>query len=221
MGKVHSSKGVLTPVSDQLLSEVEIICRLAKATIPEKEIAWNVFKSDYNIIRSKIEAVIPGFDNYNKRVEEDGFYLPNVAREGKFIAGKANFTIADASMTAAGKGEYIMMTVRSHDQFNTTIYGLDDRYRGIYQGRKIVLMHPDDIQEAGLKSNDIVDLSSDYDKVRTVTGFTVVAYNIPKSCIGTYFPEANPLIPISEVAEQSNTPVSKGIIVKLSPVKNL
>jgi len=171
------------------------------------------------LIREAIEKTIPGFDNYNERVRQDGgFYLPNGAREGDFktATGKANFTINKREIHTLNKGEFLMMTTRSHDQFNTTIYGLDDRYRGIKNGRRIVMMNGSNMKEMGLKTGDFVDLSSHYDKVtRTAPHFMVVKYDIPQDCIGTYFPEANPLVPWNQYARKSETPISKSVVVRV------
>jgi molybdopterin-dependent oxidoreductase alpha subunit len=224
MSVVHSSRGNLTPVSDQLLSEPVIVCRLAKAVLgPDSGIDWDRYARHYDHIRDDIEKTIPGFDNYNHRVRiPGGFYLPNAARLGKFntFTGKANFSVADIRETRLEPDEYIMMTIRSHDQFNTTIYGLDDRYRGILNERRVILMNPADIAQAGLHDGDVVDLFNYFDGVeRVARRFIVVAYDIPERCTATYFPEANVLVPINSTAEKSNTPTSKMVVIKIFPSK--
>lgn len=220
MGVVHQSRGGLKPASEHLLSEPAIVAHLAKAALRDSKTDWRSLVEDYDRVRDAIEKTIPGFENYNERVRKPGgFYLPNGARDGNFktATGKANFSINEVADHNLSAGEYLMMTVRSHDQFNTTIYGLDDRYRGIYNGRRIVMMHPDDMEAAGVKEGDFVDLSSNYDGVeRLAPKFYVVAYDIPRRCIGTYFPEANPLIPFDKYAKRSETPISKSVVVRIA-----
>jgi len=222
MGIVHQSKGTLKPVSDKLLSEPEIVCRLANAALGTKsKIDWNRMLEHYDNIRDEIEKVIPGFENYNKRVRNNGgFYLPNSARDGNFntLSGKAMFTVSAIPKLELADDEYLMMTIRSHDQFNTTIYGLDDRYRGIINGRRVILMNKADIKNAGLKHNDTVNLATYYDKERIAENFKIVEYDIKERCAATYFPEANPIIPFTETARKSNTPVSKSIVIKIIKV---
>ena len=219
MGVVHQSRGGLKPASEHLLSEPKIVANLAKATLKNSKTNWDALVENYDHIRDAIQNTIPGFENYNERVRKPGgFYLTNGAREGNFktATGKANFTVNKISDVELAKGEYLMTTVRSHDQFNTTIYGLDDRYRGIYNGRRIVMMHPDDMTAANLKEGDFVDLSSHYDGVdRFAPKFYVVAYDIPRKCLGTYFPEANPLVPFDKYAKRSETPISKSVVVRV------
>lgn len=224
MGVVSASKGVLEPCSPHLKSEVAIICDLAdkiQSTIPNPQsyINWLDLKTDYDKIRVLIEKVIRGFDDFNKKIRRpEGFYLPNGAREQKFntTSGKAHFTINDTSKLQIKQGEYVMMTIRSHDQYNTTIYGLDDRYRGIFNERRIVLMNEKDMNTEGVKLQDIVDLYSDYQGViRTADRFIVIPYDIPQGNIATYFPEANTLIPVNEYADKSFTPISKSVIVRI------
>jgi len=219
MGVVQSSKGILHPVSNHLLSEPAIVCRLAKATIKHTKVDWNAYEQNYDAIRDDLERTIPGFDQYNKRVREPGgFYLPNAPRAGKFNTsdGKARFNIATPAFTELQPGELMMMTIRSHDQFNTTIYGLNDRYRGVFNERRVIFLNMDDIEQQNLKPNDIVDLYNDYGSVRRIAHrFIVVPYPIPAGCAATYFPETNVLIPIDNVAKKSNTPVSKLVLIRL------
>jgi molybdopterin-dependent oxidoreductase alpha subunit len=182
-------------------------------------IDWAVLAGDYDRIRDLIEQCIPGFEHYNDRVRQPGgFYLPNGPREQHFPTadGKAHFTVNEVSDIQLNAGEYLMMTIRSHDQFNTTIYGLDDRYRGIYHERRVVLMHEKDLADAGLKPFDTVDLISEYKGVRReARRFIAVPFDIPRHCVATYFPEANTLVPVDEFARKSNTPVSKSVVIRL------
>ncbi len=220
MGVVHSSKGNLPPVSAHLRSEPVIVCSLAEAVLGKNTgIAWDVYAQQYDAIRAAIEQTIPGFENYNQRVREPGgFYLPNASRIGKFNTRnqKANFNLADVPQHHLAADEYRMMTIRSHDQFNTTIYGLDDRYRGISQERRVVLMNAQDIAAAQLQAGQWVDLCNYHeDTERIAHQFIIVEYDIPVQCVATYFPEANVLVPINSTAEKSNTPTSKMVIVKI------
>ncbi|HEY8954886.1 FdhF/YdeP family oxidoreductase, partial [Chitinophaga sp.] len=220
MGVIQMSKGNLQPVSTHLKSEPVIICELAMALLGENSpVPWADYTKHYDLIRNDIEKVIPGFDSYNKRVRHPGgFYLPNGAREGQFntYSGKANFNIAEVVTAPLAIDEYMMMTIRSHDQFNTTIYGLDDRYRGIYHERRVILMHPADIAAAGFHPGDVVDLYNYHgNKERVAYGFIIVSYHIPERCTATYFPETNVLVPVDSVADKSNTPTSKLVIIKI------
>jgi anaerobic selenocysteine-containing dehydrogenase len=223
MGVVHQSQGVLKPVSGTLLSEPSIIAGIAKATAKTKDMLdWDKLVSNYDHIRNLIEQVIDGFENYNLRVrQENGFYLPNGARDGIFNTAnkKANFTINPYKPIVLAEEEYMMMTIRSHDQFNTTIYGLNDRYRGIYNERRVILMNEEDIKGAGLVNYQVVNLHNYFGGVHRQTDrFIILPYNIPKKCTATYFPEANPLVPIDSVADVSNTPTSKSVIITIEPV---
>ncbi|MGV3504526.1 MAG: FdhF/YdeP family oxidoreductase [Adhaeribacter sp.] len=220
MGVVQSSQGNLQPVSEALLSEPAIVCRLAKATLGSRsKVNWAKYEAGYDAIRDDIERVIPGFDDYNRRVRQPGgFYLPNCNRDGSFdtASGKAEFNIAVFKPPVLQPDELVMMTIRSHDQFNTTIYGLDDRYRGIYQERRVILMNQQDLDRRGLQEGEVVDLVNDHDGVERIAHqFIVVPYPIPPGCTATYFPEANVLVPITSVAEKSNTPTSKWVILKI------
>ncbi|MDG1766414.1 MAG: FdhF/YdeP family oxidoreductase [Flavobacteriales bacterium] len=215
MGVVHRSKGSFAPASEALKSEVRIVCELSSALFPEEKEQWMNWARDYNLVRDEIEATIPGFTDFNRRVRiSGGFDLPNVAREGLFIEGKAKFTVNALPDYHLSEGQLIMMTIRSHDQYNTTIYGLDDRYRGIYNERRVILMHRDDMKERGLQTKDIVSIYSDFlGERRSVHEFIVVDFDIAKGCCATYFPEANALVPLKSVAKKSNTPASKFIEV--------
>jgi molybdopterin-dependent oxidoreductase alpha subunit len=220
MGIIQASRGILEPVSDQLLSETRIICKIANKTLSNRtKINWELYMYHYDHIRDDIARVIPGCENYNHKVRRPGgFYLPNGAREGTFntTTGKAMFNVAEASAPIPGLDEYLMMTIRSHDQFNTTIYGLEDRYRGIHNERRVLFMNIQDILKAGMSSGQVVDLYNEHGGVERVAHtFVLVAYDIPQRCIATYFPEANVLVPIGAVAERSNTPVYKTVVVKI------
>jgi anaerobic selenocysteine-containing dehydrogenase len=217
MGIVHASRGSLTPASKHLLSEPSIVANLATATLKNSNTNWNHFIEDYDRIREAIQNTIPGFDDYNRRIRNDGgFYLPNGARDGDFKTktGKANFTNNPVPKHELKEGEFTMMTIRTHDQFNTTIYGLDDRYRGIYNGRRIVMMNIEDIKDANLKAGDFIDLYNHHEGVeRIAPHFMIVEYDIPQKCMATYFPEANILVPINQYAHKSKTPASKQVLV--------
>lgn len=220
MGVVHASSGHLAPLSKSLLSEPAIVAGMAKASLSNTTLDWFELIKDYDRIRDKIEATIPGFDNYNNRVrEKGGFYLSNTARNKDFSStqtGKANFTINTISDIVLQKNQFIMMTIRTHDQYNTTIYGLDDRYRGVINERRVIFMNPTDMKEQGLEKLDTVDLISHFNQEeRIAKSFLVIPYSIPKQCTATYFPEANVLVPLQSKARISNTPTSKTIIITI------
>jgi len=216
---VHGSRGHLPPASDDLLSEPEIVSRLARASLKETKTPWRELATDYDLIRQRIERVIPGFENFNERVAAPrGFRLPNDARERtwKTASGKAEFTVHTIPDLSMAPGRLRMMTMRSHDQYNTTIYGLDDRYRGIKGERNVVFMHPDDILERDLRDGEWVDLVSEYRGVeRRANRFRVTEYEIPRGSCATYFPEANSLVPLESKAAKSNTPASKSVVVRV------
>jgi molybdopterin-dependent oxidoreductase alpha subunit len=223
MGVVQLSKGVLHPVSDQLLSEPVIVCRLAKATLGNRSpINWDNYLQHYDQIREDIERTIPGFGDYNKRLRDPGgFYLPNCNRDGAFntTSKKAHFNIAPIHTIHLHEDDLLMMTIRSHDQFNTTIYGLNDRYRGIYKERRVILMNQGDMDRRNLKQGDVVDIYNHHGGVERVAHkFIVVPYPIPPTCAATYFPETNVLVPVNNVAKKSNTPVSKAVIISVKKV---
>jgi molybdopterin-dependent oxidoreductase alpha subunit len=220
MGVVQTSRGNLEPASEHLLSEPSIVARLARATLGDRTtVGWEALAADYDLIRERIERVVPGFDDYNRRVRDPaGFYLPNLARERKFktASGRAEFTVHPLPRLELKPGEFLMMTVRSHDQFNTTIYSADDRYRGVSGGRRVVFLNPDDVRDAGLAEGDWVDLVSHFEgEERVARRFQIVPYPIPRRCAATYFPEANVLVPLAHVAERSNTPASKSVVVTI------
>jgi molybdopterin-dependent oxidoreductase alpha subunit len=220
MGVVQMSRGVLEPASPHLLSEPAIVSRLARATLGARgTVDWDWLVADYDRIRDAIERVIPGFDRYNTRVRgPGGFYLPNKARDRTFLtaSGKATFTLHPLPTADLGPGQLMLTTVRSHDQFNTTIYGLNDRYRGIRGGRRVLFMNAEDMRERGLDDGAVVDITSHYDgERRHARRFRVVEYDVPLGCAAAYFPEANVLVAAGSVAEKSNTPASKSIVVSV------
>ncbi len=220
MGVVQSSRGNLRPASEELLSEVAIVARLAAATLGARGgVDWAAMSGDYDLIRASIERTIPGFDDYNRRVREaGGFYLPNLARDRDFktASGKAEFTVHEIPRHELKAGQFLMMTIRSHDQFNTTVYSFDDRYRGVSGGRRVVFLNPEDVRAANLVAGQTVDLVSHFEgEERIARNFSVVPYPIPPRCAATYFPEANVLVPVGHVAELSNTPASKSVVISL------
>jgi molybdopterin-dependent oxidoreductase alpha subunit len=224
MGVVQLSKGVLPPCSDRLRSEPAIVAGLARATLGDRsKVNWEAMVGNYNHIRDAIAQVVPGCEDYNRRVRQTaGFYLPNPARERQFPtpSGKARFSTTGTPRWELSEGQYLMMTIRSHDQFNTTIYGLDDRYRGVYRERRVVFVNAEDLRSAGLSKGQQVHLRSQYDGMtRLARYFVVVPYDIPSGCVATYYPEANVLVPISRYAEGSKTPISKSVIVEIIPVE--
>ena len=220
MGKVHKSEGHLNPASDVLMSEPEIVAHIADKTLRKKvNVDWLTLATDYTLIRDKIGNVIHGFNNYNKRVEDSGFYLPNHSRTGDFSnmpEGRARFSVCALPKHSLTEDQFILMTMRSHDQFNTTIYGMHDRYRGVYNERRVVFMNPKDMEKNQFQKLDLIDLESEYDGIkRKAEKFYVVPYNIPQQNLAAYFPEMNVLVPINHFADQSNTPISKSIIVSV------
>jgi molybdopterin-dependent oxidoreductase alpha subunit len=223
MGVVQMSHGRMKPASPELLSEPEIVARLARATLGGRSrVRWSWLAQDYDRIRDLISRVIPGTEGYNERVRRPGgFYLPNGPRDGSFATptGKARFTVHALPRHELRKGELLMMTVRSHDQYNTTIYGLEDRYRGVKGDRRVVLVNRDDLRELGLVDGQSVDITSHFQgETRTARRFVALAYDIPRGCACTYFPEANALVPARHVAQGSNTPASKSVVITLRGV---
>lgn len=220
MGVVHRTKGSIAPASAHLKSEVSIVCGIARLLIGETAaLQWSMWEHDYDKIREQIEAVIPGFDDFNRRVRNpQGFLLPNGARERQFNTpnAKANFSVNELPPVDPQEARFVMMTIRSHDQYNTTIYGLDDRYRGVINERRVVLMNKEDMQQLGIKERELVDLESIFKgERRHAPSFHAVPYNIPRFCVATYFPEANPLVPLKSTAKWSNTPSSKFVEVNI------
>ncbi|MCU1535868.1 MAG: FdhF/YdeP family oxidoreductase, partial [Humibacillus sp.] len=232
MSAVHASQGPLSPAGPLLRSEVDIVCTLAEATLGRQgaavegapDIPWASFRDDYAVIRRSIALVVPGCEAYDERVDEPGgFVLPHPPRDARVFptsgegAGRALFSAVPLSVVEVPEGRLLLQTFRSHDQFNTTIYGLDDRYRGVKNGRRVVFVNPDDIRHLGWSEGDLVDLVSEWEdgSERTAPGFRVVAYEQPVGCAAAYYPETNPLVPLDSKAEGSNTPTSKSVVVRL------
>lgn len=220
MGQVRQSKGLLRPASDDLMSEPEIIAGIADAYFKgEHAVPWKAMGEDYALIREKIDKVAKGFKATGERSRGSGYYLPNNVRERNFSmlpGGKAQFTLNALPDHHLAADEYMLMTIRSHDQFNTTVYGLDDRYRGVYGDRRVLFMNPGDMEKAGLRRSQVVDLSSTYDGVvRKAHKFKIVPYNIPPGNLAAYFPETNVLVPFNHFADRSKTPISKSIKVRV------
>ncbi len=222
MGVVQSSEGKLKPSSDHLLSEPDLVARLAEATLGDVgKIRWRWLVEDYDRLRTWIEAVVPGFEDFNTRVRQPGgFYLPNAAKERVWNTpnAKANFSSAPLDAFRAAAGRFLLQTLRSHDQFNTTVYGLDDRYRGISGMRDIVFLNPEDLAELDVKPGGRIDVTSHWsDGERHLKAFRAIPYDMPRGMAAAYFPEANVLVPAGHVAEGSNTPASKSIEVSITP----
>ncbi|HQU84217.1 MAG TPA: molybdopterin dinucleotide binding domain-containing protein, partial [Pyrinomonadaceae bacterium] len=222
MLNVQMSKGILEPASEHLRSEVWIVGKMAQAVLKNKlTVDWERMTNDYDAIRERISRVVAGCENYNVRVRKDGgFYMPNPPHEGKFPtkSGKAQFTVSNFENIDLNDGELLMTTIRAHDQFNTTVYDDHDRYRGIKGSRRVILMNKDDIIKRNLKQGEVVDITSFFaGETRRAESFIVVEYPIPKDCCATYFPEANPLIPLKSYAEKSKCPTSKLTIVTVAP----
>ena len=249
MSVVHASRGHLKPPSDDLRSEVRIICDLARAVLGEpgdpprgpsqtlspdgsgadartvavRSIHWEQFAADYAEIRHHVASVQPGFDDFDKRAQwPGGFVLPHAPRDTRTFntpSGKAHLTVNKLEPLELPPGHLILQTLRSHDQYNTTIYGLSDRYRGIKDGRRVVFVRPSDLEALGIEDGAMVDLVADTfdDTTRRCDGFRVVAYPTARGCAAAYYPETNPLVPLGSVARKSNTPTSKSVIVRLVP----
>lgn len=222
MGVVQSSKGMLDAVSDNLINETQIVCRMAMATLGDRSVVnWQRFHDSYDAVRDDIEQCIPGFTDYNVRVrQKGGFYLPNAARDeqsfSKELGGRAPFTLTEIPDNTLASDEYMMATTRTHDQFNTTIYGLDDRYRGIKNERRVIFMNQKDIDKAGFKAGDKVDLFNYDDGIERVAPlFIIVSYQIPEKNTVTYFPETNVLVSVNNVVKESNMPASKYVKIKI------
>ncbi len=223
MGVVQPSRGSLAPASDQLRSEPRIVAELAARTLPDDDaLAWLEWADDYRRLRGDIAELVPGFADFEQRLAVDGLVvLPHAVRDERRFdtpSGKANFVVHPLPSMDPGPGRYIMMTIRSHDQFNTTVYSDNDRYRGIAGSRYVILMAPSDIAAAGLQADQQVRITSHHAGLtRSLDGFTIVPYKIPSGCVATYYPETNPLIPLEQVADVSNTPAYKSVVVSLQP----
>lgn len=222
MGVIEWSRGVLEPISKHLINETHVACRMAKAVLGEHSVVdWDKFINSYDAVRNDIEQCIPGFENYNERVvQKGGFYLPNGPRDGifnsEFCPEKAAFNITAVPDNSLAEDEYLMGTTRTHDQFNTVVYGLNDRYRGIFNERRVVMMNEKDIEKAGLKEGDHVDLFNYDDGIERIAPlFIVVKYPIPQKSTMTYFPETNVLVSINNVVNGANMPASKYVRIKI------
>ncbi|MGA5553690.1 FdhF/YdeP family oxidoreductase [Streptomyces lavendulocolor] len=223
MSLVHASRGNLPPASPHLLSEPAIVARMARAVLGEASATpWEEFEADYATIRDRIARVVPGFEDFNARLAANpgGFALPHAPRDERRFptrTGRANFTAAPVEYPRVPEGRLLLQTLRSHDQYNTTIYGLDDRYRGIRGGRRVVLVHPDDARELGLADGAYTDLVSEWTDgtERRAAGFRVVHYPTARGCAAAYYPETNVLVPLDSTADVSNTPASKSVVVRL------
>jgi molybdopterin-dependent oxidoreductase alpha subunit len=228
MSMVHLSRGSLHPPSEQLRSEVAIVCQLARALLgPDHPVPWEQFATDYDSIRDAIAAVVPGCTDYNTKVRApDGFQLPHPPRDSREFhtsTGKANFAINPLEWVEVPPGRLVLQTMRSHDQYNTTIYGLDDRYRGVKGGRRVVFVNPTDLAALGVRDGQRVDLVSEFAgadgqlQERRAKDFMVVPYSTPRGNAAAYYPETNPLVPLDHTAAKSNTPVSKAVVIRLEP----
>ena len=220
MGIVHSTQGNLKPASPHLKSEISIVCELANEILGRTPVNWLELKEDYSRIRNLISKCIPGFENYNQNIKKKyGFYLPNPIRDNREFPtnnGKVNFHSHTIPQWKLARDRYLMMTIRSHDQFNTTIYGLDDRYRGIKGDRRVLFMNKNDMRDAKLVAEQVINIRSHHNgESRQANNFRVIPYEIPPGCCATYFPEANVLVPLGLTADKSNTPVSKSVEVSV------
>ncbi len=225
MGMVHASRGRLAPASPHLLSEPAIVARLARRALgPDSRTPWEDFEKDYGAIRDRIARVVPGFEDFNAKVARPGgFALPHAPRDSRSFptaTGKANFTAAPVEYPHLPEGRLLLQTLRSHDQYNTTVYGLDDRYRGIKNGRRVVLVNPEDARALDLADGSYTDLVSEWTDgtERRAPGFRVVHYPTARGCAAAYYPETNVLVPLDHTADTSNTPASKSLVVRLEPV---
>jgi formate dehydrogenase major subunit len=232
MSAVHASHGPLEPASPHLRSEVDIVCGIALATLgADHPVPWEELRRDYTNIRHRIARVVPGAAAYAEKVDQPGgFVLPHPPRDSRTFPTpqeKAVFACSPLDVLHVPEGRLLLQTMRSHDQFNTTIYGLDDRYRGVKGGRRVVFVHPDDITALGLEDGQLVDLVSEWRDPdggedaelveRSAPAFRVVSYDQPRGCAAAYYPETNPLIPLGSKALDSNTPTSKSVVVRLEP----
>ena len=222
MGIINPSQGFFPPASPDLLSDVAIIANLAHATFGSRATTnWLGFAADYNLIRDSISRVIPGFENFNARLaEEKFFYLPNAAKHRVFktSSGKAKLSVCPIPKHDLKPDEFLLTTIRSHDQYNSTIYGLNDRYRGVFDGRRVLFLNPLDMEARNLQAGQIVDIYSHFEgEVRKAPHFAIVPYAIARRSAAAYYPETNPLVPLDHVAAESNTPVSKAVVIRLEP----
>jgi formate dehydrogenase major subunit len=222
---VHGSRGPLKPASEHLRSEVAILCGIAEATLGGRHgIDWAAMREDYDVIRDHASRVVPGCEDYNTRIRQrDGFVMPHPPRDSREFptsTGLGRFAVSPIEVLEVPDGHLLLQTLRSHDQFNTTIYGLSDRYRGIEGGRRVVFLHREDALAQGFDDGSFVDLHAvwDADDVgRVARSFRVVHYDVPRGTAAAYYPETNPLVPLDSQAEFSGTPTSKSVIIKLTP----
>ena len=222
---VHASEGIGKPLADTQRSETAIVCGIADAVLGNQQLDWLELADDYSLIRQHIQATIPGFDDFNQRCEQPGgFYLGNAAAELRFATqgGKAEFCAAPLPDTlfpkiGAEKAPFVLQTLRSHDQYNTTIYGLDDRYRGVYGQREVLFIHPEDLADLGLQDGDLVEIETLWNDgiTRKVSGFKLVSYDIPRGNLAAYYPETNPLVPLASFGDGTGTPTSKSVPVAI------
>jgi molybdopterin-dependent oxidoreductase alpha subunit len=220
---VHASRGPLDPASRHLRSEVAIVTELAEATLGDRYgIDWRAMRDDYRMIRRHIARVVPGCESYEVNVDRPGgFVMPHPPRDSRTFptaSGRAEFTVSPIEALTVPERHLVLQTLRSHDQFNTTIYGLSDRYRGIEGGRRVVFVHPRDLEDLGFAAGETVDLVTHWpgdDRERTVAGFRIVAYQTPRGCAAAYYPETNALVPLDSTAVGSNTPTSKSVVIRL------
>ncbi|GAA0196884.1 FdhF/YdeP family oxidoreductase [Glutamicibacter creatinolyticus] len=223
MSVIHSTQGRLSPVSEHLLAEPVIVARMATAILGEDHpVNWRAMAEDYDVIREHISRVVPGFEDFNRRVrQKNGFVLPNPPRDSRSFAtdiGRGRFTVSGFEALHAPEGHLILQTMRSHDQYNTTFYGVDDRYRGIKDGRRVVLVHPQDLQDLGFTDRQLVDVISTFRGTeRRANRFRLISYPTAKGCAAAYFPEANALVHRDLVARESNTPGFKAMMVRFVP----
>jgi molybdopterin-dependent oxidoreductase alpha subunit len=222
MGIINPSQGFLPPASSDLMSDVAIIANLAHTTLGTRTtVNWLGLAEDYSLIRDAISRVIPGFENFNARLaSEKFFYLPNAAKQRIFktSSGKAKLTVCPIPKHDLAPDEFLLTTMRSHDQFNSTIYGLNDRYRGVFDGRRVLFLNPLDMEARNLKAGQIVDIYSHFEgELRKAPRFAIVPYAIARLSAAAYYPETNVLIPVRSVAAKSNQPASKCIRITLTP----
>ena len=222
MGIINPSQGFFPPASPDLMSDVAILANLAHATLGSRtNTNWLGFAADYNLIRDAISRVIPGFENFNARLASEGFfYLPNAAKHRIFktSSGKAKLTVCPIPKHQLEPDEFLLTTIRSHDQFNSTIYGLNDRYRGVFGGRRVLFLNPLDMEARNLRAGQIVDICSHFEgEVRKAPRFAIVPYAIARRSAAAYYPEANVLVPVRSVAAKSNCPAFKCMRITLTP----
>jgi len=222
MSQVHLSRGRLDPASPALRSEVSVVCQLAQRVLPASRVPWASYEADYSQIRKAIGRVVPGCEGYDEQVTRfGGFALPHPPRdERRFttVDSRARFSVNDLEVIRPPAGRLLLQTIRSHDQYNTTVYGHDDHYRGIHGGRRVVLVNPADLEDLGLRDGDTVDIVSEWsDGERRAPGFRLVSYPTARGCAAAYFPETNVLVPLDSTADGSNTPTSKSLVVRLEP----